>query len=115
MHYATQQTKAGPKADRVLLVAPPADPAIAGIGDWLPAPLDAAGMAAASAETVIVASDDDEFATYENAEEYAAGLQVPVYKLSGAGHISPFYGYGRWSWVHDWCLHAAELPPLPNR
>jgi len=110
--------KHGPQAQRTLLVAPPyrtSEIPPTPPSKFFPAPLSAEGIAALSRETVIVASDDDEFSTYEQAEGYAEALGIPVYKLSGAGHISPFYGYGDWPWVLEWCLGNADLPPIPNR
>jgi len=114
MHYAASGDYRGPKADRVLLVAPPYSPPT-GRSGWFPMPLEAAKIAAVSRETTIIASDDDEFATFEDAQEYATALSVPIYLLSGSGHISPYYGYGPWPWVREWCLRQADFPPLPNR
>ena len=121
MHHACMAAageKHGPQAERALLVAPPyrtSEISPTPPSKFFPAPLSAEGIAALSRQTAIVASDDDEFSTYEQAEGYAAALGIPIYKLSGAGHISPFYGYGKWPWVVDWCLGGADLPPLPNR
>lgn len=121
LHH-TLSSEGAPVADRVLLVAPPyrtvatqQSQPLPGSSGWYPAPLDATRAAEAARETVIVASDDDELTTYEQAEDYARTLAIPIYKLSGAGHISPFYGYGPWPWVLDWSLRRADFPPLPNR
>ena len=62
----------------------------------------------------MVASDNDDYATYEQTDAYAKRLGVTLYKLEGAGHISPYWGYGEWPWVLEWCLRRAELPPLPR-
>ncbi|MEO7716489.1 MAG: alpha/beta hydrolase [Capsulimonas sp.] len=120
MHHAA--SRQGLQADRVLLAAPPyivREVPLAGqpLGTtrFYPPPMDKIGIAAAGRETTIVASDTDDFATFAQTEAYAAALRVPIYKLPGAGHISPFYGYGEWPWVLDWSLGRANFPPFPNR
>ncbi|BDI34029.1 alpha/beta hydrolase [Capsulimonas corticalis] len=120
-HAAAFAENDGPKADRVLLVAPPyivreiplaGQPT--GTTRFYPPPMSAGGIAAAGRETAIVASDTDDFATFAQTQAYAAALDIPIHLLCGAGHISPFYGYGAWPWVLDWALGRAALPPLPN-
>lgn len=127
MHHAAMSEASpaphpGPKADRVLLVAPPyvireippldAPP---GAADFFPPPLSKEGIAAVARETVLVASDTDDYATFDQSAAYAAGLGIDIQKLPGGGHISPYYGYGEWPWALDWALRRAGLPPLPNR
>ena len=118
---STMGTPPGPQAARVLLVAPPyvvreippldAPP---GAADFFPPVLSKAGIAAIGRETVVIASDTDDYATFDQTAAYADGLGVPIEKLAGAGHISPYYGYGEWPWVLDWCLGLTSLPPQPN-
>jgi len=106
LHYAARSLPITPmtgnqnypvRAERVLLVAPPyyADEPMS---DWMffPPPLSAEGIAAASELTAIIASDDDEYATFDEAAEVASTLNIPIYKLPQSGHISPTYGYGLW-------------------
>lgn len=127
MHHAAMSQDAGfqrpgPRADRVLLVAPPyvireippldAPP---GAADFFPPPLSPAGITALSEQTILVATDTDDYATFDQSSAYAAGLGVDIQKLPGGGHISPYYGYGEWPWVLDWTLRRADLPPLPNK
>jgi predicted alpha/beta hydrolase family esterase len=104
------------RPERVLLVAPPyyADEPVS---DWMffPPPLSAGGIAVASELTAIIASDDDEYASFDEAAEVASTLNVPIYKLPQSGHISPTYGYGPWPWIVDWALHRADFPPVRNR
>ena len=122
MHFAAGNGPNGPQvADRVLLVAPPyvlpqapppdAPPSVTG---FFPPPFDPAAIRAAARETVLVASDTDDFATFDQSSGYAAKLGVPIHLLKGAGHISPYYGYGEWPWALDWCLRRADLPPQPK-
>lgn len=109
-------------ADRVLLVAPPyvmpsipPTDAADGVSEFFPPPMDGEAIARAARETVIVASNDDDYATFEQTKAYADRLNIPIHLLQGAGHISPYWGYGEWPWVRDWCLRRAELPPQPNK
>jgi predicted alpha/beta hydrolase family esterase len=121
MRHAAMPDRTGPQADRVLLVAPPyvireippldAPP---GAAEFFPPPLDKAGIAALGRETVLVASDTDDYATFDQSSAYAEGLGIPIQKLAGAGHISPYYGYGEWPWVLEWALRRASLPPQPK-
>ena len=111
----------GPVAARVLLVAPPyvvkeIPPLdLAGTTAFFPPVLSPAGLAAVGHETILIASDTDDYSTFDQSSAYAAGLGLDIQKLSGSGHISPYYGYGEWPWVRDWCLRRAGLPPLPNK
>lgn len=122
MHLAGGNGPSGKQiADRVLLVAPPyvlpqAPPPDAppSVTAFFPPPFDPQAIQAAARETVLVASDTDDFATFDQSSGYAAKLGVPIHLLKGAGHISPYYGYGEWPWVFDWCLRRADLPPQPR-
>jgi predicted alpha/beta hydrolase family esterase len=107
--------------DRVLLVAPPyvipeipPTDAPPGVSSFFPPPLSVEGIAAAGRNTVIVASDNDDYATFEQTKAYGDNLKIPVYLLVNAGHISPYWGYGEWPWVAKWCLRTADLPPQPR-
>jgi predicted alpha/beta hydrolase family esterase len=127
MHHAAMSQEPnfqqpGPKADRVLLVAPPyvireippldAPP---GSADFFPPPLSCAGIVALSRETILIASDTDDYATFDQSSAYAAGQGLDIQKLPGGGHISPYYGYGEWPWVFEWAMRRASLPPVGNQ
>jgi len=107
MHLAAERAPNGTRlADRVLLVAPPyvisqippidVPPTVTA---FFPPPTDPAAMAAIARETVLIASDTDDYATFDQSSGYAQLLGVPIHKLLGAGHISPYYGYGEWPWA----------------
>jgi predicted alpha/beta hydrolase family esterase len=120
MHYVTTVNER--IADRVLLVAPPyvipeipPTDAPPGVSQFIPPPMDSAAIARTAGETHIIASNDDDYATFEQSKTYADRLQIPIHLLPGAGHISPYWGYGEWPWVVDWCLGRADLPPKPNK
>ncbi len=122
LHFANKNAASGKKwADRVLLVAPPyvmpeappvdAPPSVTG---FFPPPFNPASLASAAGETVIIASDTDDYATFDQSTGYAAKLGIPIHLLKGAGHISPYYGYGEWPWSLEWALRRADLPPVPR-
>ncbi len=121
MAQSMGESRPGPQAARVLLVAPPyvvreVPPLdLAGAVGFFPPPLDKAGIALAARETTLVESDTDDYATFDQASAYADALGIAIEKLAGAGHISPYYGYGAWPWVRDWALGRASLPPQPNK
>jgi len=120
MHYVAKVNER--IADRVLLAAPPyvmpdipPTDAPPGVSTFFPPPMNAAAIASAAKETFIIASNDDDYATFEQSKAYADRLNIPIHLLLGAGHISPYWGYGDWPWVLDWCLRKAELPPMPRQ
>ena len=117
MHYAAAKN-IPIQADRVLLVSPPSrtladlpEEFAPKLAAFYPPPLSAEGVALAGRETVIVASDTDDLTTYPQAQSTAKTLGIESFLMPGAGHISPYYGYGEWPWVVDWCLRRAALPP----
>jgi predicted alpha/beta hydrolase family esterase len=119
MHYCAAASR--PIAERVLLVAPPyvsrdLPPADTppGIAGFFPVPLDPAAIRQASRETTLICGENDCYGTEDQLKAYADALEIPMYMLPGAGHVSPFWGYGEWPWVLDWCLGRAGLPPQPH-
>jgi len=116
MHYAAAaQSRI---AARTLLVAPPyvsrdLPPADTppGIAGFFPVPLDSTALKRASPETVLICGENDCYGTEDQLKAYSDALGIPLYTLAGAGHVSPYWGYGVWPWVLDWCLGRAELPP----
>ena len=115
LHVAAKASKM--LADRVLLVAPPY--VVPGIPPWsapatvdafFPPPLEAEAIRNAARETFLVGGNDDDYATWEQMDTYAKRLEIPATCLTGAGHISPYWGYGTWPWVLEWCLKKADWP-----
>ena len=121
LHYAANYTGDKPLARRVLLVAPPyvipeipPTDAPPGASDFFPPPLSQDGVVKIAAQTDIIATDSDDYATFEQTRAYADRLSVPLHLLAGAGHISPYWGYGNWPWVLAWCGYQADFPPQPR-
>ena len=108
-------------AERVLLIAPPyIVPEVLpidvpeAVAPFFPPPCNAGAIKSAATHTVLIASDTDDYATYDQSCGYARDLEVEIFKLPGAGHISPYYGYGEWPWIEEFCLGTAALPPVPR-
>jgi predicted alpha/beta hydrolase family esterase len=121
LHYTASRSFTSPIAERVLLVAPPyVVPQLPpidvppGVTGFFPPPIAPASVRAASNATDMIASDTDDYATYDQSSGYAQKFEIPIHILKGAGHISPYYGYGEWPWVLEWCLRSADLPPQPK-
>ncbi|MBC8139881.1 MAG: alpha/beta hydrolase [Armatimonadetes bacterium] len=119
LHYVAQSS--GKLAERVLLVAPPyvireipPTDAPPDANEFFPPTLDAEAVKRAATETHFIASDSDDYATFEQTKAYSDRVNCPIHLLPGAGHISPYWGYGQWEWVEKWCLREAELPPVPR-
>ncbi len=119
--YTAAHPVTEPLAERVLLVAPPyVVPEIPpidvppGVTRFFPPPVAPAALKAACEDTVIVASDNDDYSTVDQTAGLAQMLGVTMHVLKHAGHISPYYGYGEWPWVLAWCLREADFPPQPR-
>lgn len=85
----------GHAARAALLVAPPDVEALAGVLDavetFRPVPLVRLPF-----PSVVVASDDDVYASPERARAFARAWGSRFVPLSGAGHINADSGYGAW-------------------
>jgi predicted alpha/beta hydrolase family esterase len=106
--HATQRDPA-PRADRVLLVAPPGPSAlVAHIPAFvLPDPLDTTRVHAAAAETLLVTSDADPWCVEGGAAAYADPLGLAHHVVPRGGHLALDDGYGPWDAPIRWCRDPA--------
>lgn len=104
LHHAATRPADGPRAGRVLLVAPPCGcVGIPELAEFVPAPRDPDAVAAACVgETRMVGSDGDQYCPEGVEAAYAARLGVPLDLLPGAGHVNPQAGFGAWPAVEAW-------------
>lgn len=104
LHHAATRVPGGPRALRVLLVAPPcACSEVPEIADFFPVPRDPRALeAAATGETRLVCSDDDPYCPEGGIRAYAERLACPVDLIAGGGHLNPDAGYGPWPAVEAW-------------
>lgn len=63
---------------------------------WVPCP-----RAVLPFPSIVVASDDDPYATIARSEEYAAAWGSRLIRLNGAGHINTDAGFGPWPLVEE--------------
>jgi predicted alpha/beta hydrolase family esterase len=105
-HYLTAHGSAGVHA--ALLVAPPSPfLAFEPVDSFLPPPRRPDVWAPLAARTVLVGSDNDDYASAEEVEEIARRLGIGCRILPGAGHINIAAGYGPWPFVLDWLRSVA--------
>ena len=93
-----------------LLVAPPSpfllfEP----VETFLPPPRQKDVWAPLAARTLLVGSDNDDYASAEEIEGIARDLGVASTILPGAGHINVAAGYGAWPFVLDWLAGVGAL------
>jgi predicted alpha/beta hydrolase family esterase len=94
----------GRRAERVLLVAPPAFPELAPVARFEPDGVVAADVGRAAGETLLVCSDNDPYCPPGAVATYAEPLDIRAHVIGGAGHINPETGYGEWPAVEQWTL-----------
>jgi predicted alpha/beta hydrolase family esterase len=91
-------------AARTLLVAPPWRPDIPEVEPFLRHGAGAADVAAASGETLIVASDDDPYCPPGARDRFAAPLGLELVTIPGGAHLNDESGFGPWPAVESWAL-----------
>lgn len=86
-----------------LLVAPPSPFLVfEPVDTFLPPPRRAEVWAPLAARTLVVGSDNDDYASAEELADVARQLGVACHILPGAGHINIAAGYGPWPFALDW-------------
>lgn len=87
----------------VLLVAPPSPFLVfEAVESFLPPPRRADVWAPLAARTLLVGSDDDDYAGSDELVDVARTIGVPSLILPGAGHINVAAGFGPWPFVLEW-------------
>lgn len=108
-HLLTQHGTAGVHA--ALLVAPPSPFLLFEPADtFFPPPRRADVWAPLAARTLLVGSDNDDYASAEELHEVGSQLGVPCRILPGAGHINIAAGYGPWPFVLEWLTNVGAVP-----
>jgi predicted alpha/beta hydrolase family esterase len=107
-HLLAQRGTAGIHA--ALLVAPPSpfllfEP----VESFLPPPRRPDVWAPLAARTLLVGSDNDDYASAEELTGIARDLGVASRIVPGAGHINVAAGYGPWPFVLDWLADVGAL------
>lgn len=91
-----------------LLVAPPSPFLLfEAVESFLPPPRRPDVWAPLAARTLIVGSDNDDYASREELEDVARQMGVGYRLLPGAGHINVAAGYGPWPFALEWVRSVA--------
>ncbi|GAA0531548.1 alpha/beta hydrolase [Saccharopolyspora thermophila] len=114
LHHATTIEGRFRRADRVLLVAPPAP-------DWqypdargiTPYPTDAAALRRAAGITRLVVGTGDPYLSMYQAHALAEALQVEMDVILDGEHLNTDAGYGPWPSVLRWARYGTV--PLNDR
>jgi predicted alpha/beta hydrolase family esterase len=94
-----------PTARAALLAAPPSPYLVFdAVDSFFPPPRRRAAWAPLAARTLVVGSDNDDFASAEELAGLAAHLGTACKIIPGAGHLNPASGYGPWPFALEWAL-----------
>jgi predicted alpha/beta hydrolase family esterase len=86
-----------------LLVAPPSPYLVfEPVDSFIPPPRQRAAWAPLAARSLIVASDNDDFASADEVKEVGKVLGIRHKILSGTGHINVASGFGPWPLALEW-------------
>jgi predicted alpha/beta hydrolase family esterase len=109
LHHAARRPPSG--VARALLVAPtqPDDEDLPSVG-FRPTPLDAAGIAAAARETLLVCSTDDPYCPPPTSRRIAATIDAEIDWVDGGGHLNTAAGLGPWPELESWALGERARP-----
>ncbi|USQ88458.1 alpha/beta hydrolase [Streptomyces phaeoluteigriseus] len=89
--------------DRVLLVAPPSGPVLAGYPEVAEFVLPALDGLTLPSPTRLVAGDDDPYCPEGVQSAYGTPLGLTAELLPGAAHLDLDAGYGSWPSALQWC------------
>ena len=93
-----------------LLVAPPSPFLVfEPVDSFVPPPRRAEVWAPLASRTLLIGSDNDDYASAEELEDVGRQLGVPCRILPGAGHINIAAGYGPWPFVLEWLTEISAL------
>ncbi|MFI0463922.1 MULTISPECIES: RBBP9/YdeN family alpha/beta hydrolase [Saccharopolyspora] len=114
LHHAATIAGRDRRADRVLLVSPPAlDWRHPDAQDITPYPTDAAALRRAAGITRLVVGTGDPYLSMYRAHALAADLQVEMDVILDGEHLNTDAGYGPWPSVLRWALYGSV--PLNDR
>lgn len=113
---AERPADAPPRAERLLLVAPPAAEQLPEEGAQfrIEQPDGPAARRSVATRIRLACGDADPYDPQGRARAWGAALGADLDVLAGAGHINPDSGYGPWPSALAWCHDPAERL-RPNR
>lgn len=107
-HYLGEHGASG--IHGALLVAPPSPFLMfEAVQTFFPPPMASDTWQALTGRAVLVASDDDDYASTEEHAEIAAKLGIEHQVVSGGGHLNTDAGYGQWDLPMQWLRSVGAL------
>lgn len=107
-HYLKEHGSEGIRA--ALLVAPPSPFSLfEPIQSFLPPPRDPATWKPIAERTLVLGSDDDEYASDDEFESLASRIGAGFRLLPGKGHLNAVAGFGPFPLVLDWLDEVGAL------
>ena len=97
-------------AHAALLVAPPSPYLLfEPVQTFLPPPMSPDAWASIASRTVLVGSDDDDYAGSDEHAEIARTLGIEHRVIPGGAHLNTDAGFGPWKLPNDWLVSVGAL------
>ena len=94
-----------------LLVAPPSPYLLfEAVQSFLPPPMRKDAWAPIAGRSLLIGSDDDDYASSKEHAEIASSLGLRCEHLSGAKHVNAESGYGSWARPIEWLAEIGAIP-----
>jgi hypothetical protein len=109
-HWLASENGNATRVHAALLVAPPSpllpfEP----VESFLPPPRRRECWAPSVARTLVVGSDDDDYASADEVADVARTLGSACRIIAGAGHINVASGYGPWPFALEWLRDVGAM------
>ncbi|MDG2307845.1 MAG: alpha/beta fold hydrolase [Candidatus Binatia bacterium] len=108
-HYLTEKGAGG--IHGVLLVAPPSPYLLfEAVQSFMPPPMSKEAWAPVADRSVLMAADDDDYASSDEHAEMARTLGVEHRVVRGGRHLNTDAGYGKWLLPLEWLGSVGAIP-----
>lgn len=102
-HYVSEHGAAGVQG--ALLVAPPSPYLLfEAVQSFMPPPMAKAAWAPIAARSLLIASDDDDYASSDEHAEIANALGIGHEVVRAGAHLNTDAGYGPWARPMEWLM-----------
>lgn len=108
-HYLNERGADGVKA--ALLVAPPSPYLLfEAVQSFMPPPMSKEAWKEIASRSVLVAADDDDYASSDEHAEIANALGLEHRIVQGGGHLNTDAGFGPWPLPLEWLESVGAIP-----